>query len=388
MQPANATNRRDVLTGLALTGTAALTGGALLNAAPGFAAPAKNARDAAAARMIMFGSAFDQHIYGSPSYARLLADECAILTPDYSMKFGSMRSTPDTIDFTVVDRLFEFAAQHNMKMRGHTLIWNDFMPDWTRRLSAAEMERLLDQHIDAVAGRYAGRVQSWDVVNEPIWVDSRNDGGLRGGPWYAAMGRNYIARSFRRAKQADPSAKLVLNEAFLEYRWYDSPFAKNRSRKPDSPWSKVRGHFLDLVRRLRDEDVPLDAIGLQSHLSSRFRDEYDRDSFLEFLHTLKGMGLELQITELDVDDSTLPDDFALRDKGVADIYRSYLKDVLSVGAVREIVTWELSDRHTSLAEEIQAGRKSGERMPRCLPFDFDMRPKPAYSAIVSALNGK
>jgi endo-1,4-beta-xylanase len=385
MYATNATSRRRVLTGLA-----ALTGGALLNAvpAPGNTAPAKKARDAAAARNILFGSAFDQHIYRSPSYAKLLSEECAILTPDYSMKFGSMRSGPETIDFTVVDRLFEFAASHKLKMRGHTLIWNDFMPDWTKRLSGQEMGRLLDRHIDEVAGRYAGRVNSWDVVNEPIWVDSGNEGGLRGGPWYAAMGRDYIARSFRRAKKADPHAKLVLNEAFLEYRWYDSPFAKSRSRKPDSPWSKVRGHFLDLVRRLRDDNVPLDAIGIQSHLSPRFRDEYDRDSFLEFLHAVKAMGLDIQITELDVDDTPFPDDFAARDKGVADIYRSYLKDVLSTGALREIVTWELSDKHTSLAEDIQAGRKSDMRMPRSLPFDFDMRPKAAYSAIVSALTGK
>lgn len=367
-----------------------MTGGALINAAPmpaAAAAPGK-ARDVAGARNILFGSAFDQHIFASPSYAKLLAGECAILTPDYSMKFGSMRSGPETIDFTVVDHLFGFAASCKAKVRGHTLIWNDVMPDWTRRMSAREMERLLDRHIDDVAGRYAGRVQSWDVVNEPIWVDSGNEGGLRGGPWYAAMGRGYIARSFRRAKAADPNAKLVLNEAFLEYRWTDSPFAKNRSPKPDSPWSNVRSHFLDLLRRLRDDNVPLDAIGIQSHLSPRFQGEYDRDSFLEFLHAIKAMGLEIQITELDVDDSTFPDDFAARDKGVAGIYRSYLKDVLSTGAVGEIVTWELSDRHTALAEDIRAGRKSDMRMPRSLPFDFDMRAKPAYQAIVSALSGQ
>ncbi|HWV40043.1 endo-1,4-beta-xylanase, partial [Pseudorhodoplanes sp.] len=331
---------------------------------------------------------FDQHIYRSPAYAQLLARECAILTPDYSMKFGSIRAASEVADFNVVDRLFEFAAEHKLKMRGHTLIWNDHMPDWTRRLSSAEMTRLLDRHIDEVAGRYSGRVHSWDVVNEPIWVDSRNEGGLRGGPWYAALGRDYIARSFRRARQADPHGRLVLNEAFLEYRWFDSPFAKNRSRKPDSPWSKVRVHFLDLVRRLRDDGVPLDAIGIQSHLSAQFQPEYDRDSLLEFLDTIKGMGLDIQITELDVDDTIFPEDFAVRDRGVAKIYRDYLTDVLSTGAVRELVTWELSDRHTSTAEEIQAGKKIEARIPRSLPFDFDMNPKPAYGAIVAALKGK
>ncbi|HWV41621.1 endo-1,4-beta-xylanase, partial [Pseudorhodoplanes sp.] len=207
-------NRRQTLAGLA-----AMIAGAL-QAPPALAQAslANKARDVAGKRNILFGSAFDQHIYRSPAYAQLLARECAILTPDYSMKFGSIRAASEVADFTVVDRLFEFADEHKLKMRGHTLIWNDNMPDWTRRLSSAEMTRLLDRHIDEVAGRYSGRVHSWDVVNEPIWVDSRNEGGLRGGPWYAALGRDYIARSFRRARQADPHGRLVLNEAFLEYR--------------------------------------------------------------------------------------------------------------------------------------------------------------------------
>ena len=375
-------DRRQVLGGLATLG-----GVALLDKGPVSAAPAPKAREAAASRGILFGSAFDQHLFSSPAYARLLRDECAILTPDYSMKFGALRSSPDVIDFTIIDRLFEFAASFSAKMRGHTLIWNEFMPEWSRRLSGPEMERLLDRHIDEVAGRYSGRVHSWDVVNEPIWIEHWNEGGLRGGPWYAAMGRNYIARAFRRTRQADPHGKLVLNEAYLEHLWYDSPYAKNRMRKADSPWPKFRGYFIDLVRRLLDDGVPLDAIGIESHMAPRFRSEYDRDSLLDFMHTIKAFGLDIYITELDVDDSTFPDDFAARDKAVADYYRMYLTDALSTGAVKVLMTWELSDRHTSVAEEKRAGRLADVRMPRILPFDYDMQPKLAYQAIVSALKG-
>lgn len=347
----------------------------------------RKARDVAARRRILFGSAFDQHIFASDDYAKLLGDECAILTPDYSMKFGSLRASLDRADFSVVDKLFAFASACGAQMRGHTLIWNDFMPDWTKRLSSREMERLLDRHIDEVVGRYAGRVHSWDVVNEPIWIESGHEGGLRGGPWYDAMGRSYISRSFKRARRADPHGKLVLNEAFLEYKWRDSPFAKNRLTTRSSPWPRFRGYFLDLVKRLLDEGTPLDAIGMESHLSPKFRDEYDRASLLEFMHAIEAMGLDIYITELDVDDSTFPDDIPVRDRDVGDYYYKYLKDVLSVGAVRMIVTWELSDKHTSVAENIRSGRVTNVRMPRTLPFDVNMKPKPAYDAIVSALTG-
>ena len=378
-------HRRALLGGLGAIAASALAGSA---AARTPAPISRKARDVAAARGIFFGSAFDQHVFSSPDYAKLLCEECAILTPDYSLKFAALRPTPDHIDFRVADRLFEFAANCRLQMHGHTLIWNDFMPDWTKALSAHEIERLLDRHIDEVVGRYQGRVHSWDVVNEPIWIESGNEGGLRGGPWYAAMGRDYIARSFKRAKRADPSARLVLNESYLEHRWRDSPFSKSRVLSEKSPWVNFRGYFLDLVRQLLDEGAPLDAIGMQSHMAPKFAAEYERYSLLEFMRTIEAMGLDIYLTEMDVDDSTFPDDVAIRDKRVADYYYNYLKDALSVKAVKMVATWELSDRHTAQAEDIHAGRVKDVRIPRILPFDVDMKPKPAYHAIVTALTGE
>ena len=54
-------------------------------------------------------------------------------------------------------------------MRGHTLIWNENMPDWVQAMSGAEVRRLFGEHADMVAGHCAGKLQSWDIVNEPFW---------------------------------------------------------------------------------------------------------------------------------------------------------------------------------------------------------------------------
>jgi endo-1,4-beta-xylanase len=340
-------------------------------------------KDAAAARGILFGSAFDQHIFQDEEYARLLCEECQILTTNYSLKFGALRRSPTEIDFRTADELLDWAGRYKLPVRGHNLVWNEWVPDWAKRLSARKMTYLLDRHVDEVVGHYAGRMHSWDVVNEPIWVDHGDKYGLRKGPWYKAVGPDYIARSFRRARKADPSAKLVLNDAFLEYRWKVSPYAWKGA--PSARWDQVRSLFLGLVRHLLDTGVPIDAVGIESHLEPRLRDQYDRDSLLEFLRSIQSLGLDIYITELDVTDPMFPKDEAARDRIIADQYYQYLRDVLSVSAVKVIITWELADRHTHEAAEANAGRGPKTNLPRPLPFDFNLKRKPAYDAIVSAL---
>ena len=76
------------------------------------------------------------------------------------------------------------AAKSGKLVRGHTLIWNDNAPEWLKRLSAREVERVFDRHIEVVVARYAGKLHSWDVVNEPFWPMDGEQGGWRAGPWF------------------------------------------------------------------------------------------------------------------------------------------------------------------------------------------------------------
>ena len=374
-------SRRAVLGGLSgLAGTVAL------GTSPARSSTTLKARDVAASRGILFGSAFDQHIFADVEYAKLLCRECHIVTNNYSFKFDALRPGPDEVQFGGADALLNFADHCDLKMRGHNLIWNEWLPDWVKQMSNSERALLLDRHIDEAVGHFAGKLHSWDVVNEPIWVDHGHPGGLRGGPWYDALGADYIPHSFRRARAADPDVKLVLNEAYLEYNWKKPPYETG----PDpasSPWNNVREHFLALVTKMVDDGVPIDAVGIESHLNPMRQSTYVREDFLAFLNAIAALGLDIYITELDVNDVTLPDDPEERDRLVAEQYHSYLSDVLTVPAVKAIITWELADSHTQEAEEARAQEKTDVRLPRSLPFDSDLEPKSAYRAIVSALSG-
>ncbi len=191
------------LAGLALSPLARAAAGAALG-------------DLAGPRGLAFGSAFDRETFDDAPYAALLARECRIGTVENSLKFDWLRPDGPAADFSAADRLVDWAEANRLAPRGAALIWNDWMPPWTAALSAAEIERLLDAHIDETVGRYAGRMHGWDVVNEPFFPPHGRDGGYRMGPWFDALGPAYVARAFRRARAADPKARLFLNEAFCE----------------------------------------------------------------------------------------------------------------------------------------------------------------------------
>src|SRR5262245_26236360 len=152
----------------------------------------------AAKKGLLFGSAMRRSEL-TAGIQDLYARDVGLITPGDELKMAAVRPTPETIDFSEADPLIQFAESHNMKVRGHTLIWNEWQPAWVHRLDKADIAHLVDRHIDSVVGHYRGRVHYWDVVNEPIGTNRGERNWLYPGPFLKALGEDYIARSFRRA---------------------------------------------------------------------------------------------------------------------------------------------------------------------------------------------
>ncbi|MGQ0672236.1 MAG: endo-1,4-beta-xylanase [Hyphomicrobium sp.] len=323
----------------------------------------------AAAKGLLYGASFASHELDQPygsDYAAMYRRECRILTSELEFKMHSFRPTADVIEFAPADRFMSFAEENGLPVRGHTLIWHDGLPDWINRLGPGEAAHLLEAHIETILERYGGRVRHWDVVNEPIGPWDHLPGNLRTGVFRNAFGEDYIARSFRLTRKLDKTARLVLNEAQTE--------------ADDENSRTFRESFMALVRRLLDAGVPLDAVGLESHLvSSR---PYDFPRFAAWLEELAALGLEVHITELDVNDEAFDADIAKRDKAVANMYRGFLDAVLKVKAVTTVVNWQLAD-HTSWLYGAALAKKS-RRLPRPLPYDSKFRRKPAWYAMAEA----
>lgn len=319
---------------------------------------------------LLYGAASDHAMLSSdPQFAARYIENCSILVPENGLKWRALRPSPDQFDFTKTDWLFGFAETHRLQMRGHTLVWHLSLPRWfSETVNQRNAERYLVNHIESVAGRYAGKVHSWDVVNEAIEVPDDRPDGLRKSPWLEFLGEEYIDLAFRVAAQSDPNALRVYNDYGLQYDT-SSHIAKRRAA-------------LRLLERLKAKDTPIQAFGIQSHLRAS-ETRFNAQKLRQFLQDIASMGLKILITELDVSDQGLPADIANRDRLVADAYREYLDVVLDEPAVIAVLTWGLSDRYTWLSEF--KPREDGLPV-RPLPLDENLERKPAWYAIAQAFD--
>ncbi|MCB1522169.1 MAG: endo-1,4-beta-xylanase [Hyphomicrobiaceae bacterium] len=374
--PAGQISRRAALLGGAASLAAATATGrhavsASLRSEPG-AAARLGLGDIAARNGIVLGASFAVHEldtpYGAHYAAAYLADVRSV-TSELSFKMSVLRPTAGVINLDPADRLVDFAARNRLKLRAHTLVWNDDLPDWIHRLGPGEVELLLEAHTTTLMERYRGKVWAWDVVNEPIAPWDHLPGNLRKGPFLTALGEGYIARAFHLARSLDPTALLVINEAQTE--------------TDDENGRVFRTSFLALLKRLRAKGVPIDAVGLQAHLRSDRR--YDFAVFKGFLDEIAALGYAIHITELDVNDSAFPADEKRRDAAVADLYRRFLTVVLAHRAVTAVTFWQLADHTSWLTYMARNESPNSRRRPRPLLLDDAFKRKPAWFAVESAL---
>jgi endo-1,4-beta-xylanase len=357
-------SRRGFLVGAAKAAALGVSGTVGLSGVSAFATPQVRAVTAGNDSLIPYGSAVRSGMLESDAaYRAAILANCQLIVPEGEMKWPDIHPNRGEYRFEKADALVDFARQNNIGVRGHTLAWYGGMPEWTASIgSRAEAERELVDHIETVVSRYRGAVPSWDVVNEPLQDWPEDAASLRPSIWTRQLGPDYLPIALRAAALADPGAQLVLNEYDVEYQ--GPRFAARRKA------------LVQLLRSLRDRDVPLHAVGLQAHLfASR---TIDRDGLQAMLAEIKALKLDVLVTELDVIDYELPGDVKERDAMVATMAAQFLGAVCEVVRPKAILTWGLSDRYSWVPTYFK--RRDG--MPnRPLPLDADFRRKPLYDVV-------
>ena len=125
--------------------------------------------NAAAAEVgLAFGSAGGEELFSDEAYRQLFTAQAALFTPENALKFGSLQPQQGVYNFAPADALVDGARRYGLRVRGHTLAWNDWPPAWLKPLSHAELERVFDAYLERVVPHFTGRIASWDVVNEPF----------------------------------------------------------------------------------------------------------------------------------------------------------------------------------------------------------------------------
>lgn len=293
------------------------------------------------------------------------------ITAENAMKWGELAPEVGRYDFSEADGLVDFAERKGLRVRGHVLVWGKFPghghpADLAAGIAgapdpAAFAAEAIRSHVATVVGRYAGRVETWDVVNEPLAaVGTAFEANL----FHEAMGPDYIAVAFRAARRADPGARLVLNEYFSDY---------------DGPKARA---FVDLAARLLHEGVPVDGVGVQGHL---FTSVPASGALTAFLTALTNLGLEVEITEADVTRLALAGPLLAGERlfaAQADAYRALTAACVDTPGCRGLTVWGIDDGHSWL--------------DRFAPFDLfapndpllldrALAPKPAYFAVLDEL---
>lgn len=371
-------DRRSFITGAAVATSAAMFGLAgcrhMGSAAPvsvrsGALASLQTLAAAGRQRGLLVGSAVDvKALRASPEYAQLIREQCAIVVGENAMKFGPMRPAPDTYFFDDADYLVDFAGHAGIQVRGHNFVWHRQLPYWFDGYATkANAERLLVEHIERVGGRYRGRIQSWDVCNEVIHLPDGKANGLRDAPWYRLLGPGYIDLAYRTARRVDPHAMLCYNDYDIE------------SEAPAH--AAKRTAVLAMVRGMKQRGVPIDAMGIQGHISAGLSNKYGA-GLTVFLNEVKAIDLKLFISEMDVNDRALPPANDARDREVATRYKQFLDVGLANEGVFALLTWGLTDRYTWLNGE---DSREDHLPERCLPFDAELKPTASFFAELDAI---
>jgi endo-1,4-beta-xylanase len=309
-------------------------------------------RAAAEAAGIEFGTAVAADpLANEADYGETLGAEFSSVTAENVMKPDALQPQRGQFNFTAADALVDFAQANDQVVRGHTLVWHSQNPSWLTNGSFGneELRQILQEHITEVVSHFQGDVVHWDVANEVI-DDNAN---LRESVW-SPLGESYIADAFRRADGADPDAELYLNDYSIE----------GINAKSDA--------YYELVQRLLADGVPIDGIGLQTHLiSGQFP-----STMQENIQRFADLGLEVAITEADVRIELPVTDEKLETQAAT--FRSTVEACLAVPECVSYTAWGFTDRH-SWVPGVFDGQGAATLM------NEDLEPKPAYDAVLEAL---
>ena len=205
----------------------------------------------------------------------LIKKEFSSITAENIMKWMHIHPAADTFNFDLPDKLVDFGEENDMFVLGHTLVWHSQLAPWVHEISdSTELMNAVKKHIDTIAGRYAGKVDGWDVLNEAL----NGDGSLRESIFLKVAGEGYIPQIFQWAAEADPNAELYYND----YSMTDS--------------AKRQG-AIRMIKSIQDAGIKIDGVGMQGHWGLNGPSiEQIETSILEYA----ALGIKVMITELDV----------------------------------------------------------------------------------------
>jgi len=309
--------------------------------------------------------------------ARLIPKQFSAITPENIMKCEVIHPEWDRYDFDMADKFVAYGQKEKMFIVGHTLIWHSQLAPFVRKITSRDsLLSFMTNHINSVAGRYSGKVNSWDVVNEAL----NEDGSLRKSVFLEKLGEDYIRKAFELAAAAAPNTELYYNDYNIEQ-------------------PKKRAGAIALIKKIQSGGTRIDGVGIQGHWSIKGPPLKEiEESIIEFAK----LGIKVSITELDL--TALPNPWDLKGAEVSqnfegspfmDPYKQNLPDSMQAklatdyeglfklllkhrDKIERVTFWGLNDGNSWLNDWPIKGRTNHP-----LLFDRNFRPKLAFEKVIA-----
>ena len=321
---------------------------------------------------------FDNHdIYNGAIDNILKTEYNALVTGNKLKMVNLLRDRPeDPFNIQIsdlntynIDRFVDYANKHNMKKRGHVMIWYKQIPNWldeeSKTWTSQQIYDFTESYIRALSRYTNGKIDEWDVLNEAIVFN-----GYRPNTWYEKVNveendngeigyLSYFSKLFKWAREENPDVKLFYNDYGIE----EYGTSKNNLMRT-------------MVKSLKTQfNTPIDGVGLQSH----FRLEDMTSSFIEkFGNTIDDLGNNgfiANLTELDI---RICDGISQGIEDQKNAYREIISTAFSKSNCNTILIWGSSDIDSWIPAHF----------PSCgqaTPHDENFEKKPAYFGIEEAL---
>ncbi len=326
---------------------------------------------------LRFGSAVSDELFKGPLQQTMLdiyARDFNLATIHSSFYWSVWEPQPGQISSSAVESAKQqIAAMHSIgitDLRGHPLVFPTVEPQWLTdqmlngKIKKAQAAELLVNHVRTMVEQFRGEIGEWVVVNEPFRFYSPTRGDL----WKILLGEDYVEMAFRAAREADPQAKLLLND-------YDNHARSGRGVYTSDQDPITRNKTL--VQRLQAKGL-IDGIGLQMHI--RADKPLAKD---DLIATMRSYGVPVHITELDVNLKEVQGTDAERFAQQARVYADVLEAALQSGVCQSFCFWEFGDKYSWLENPYF---DFASPLTDATPYDDALKPKPAYEAMRRVLS--
>ncbi len=284
-----------------------------------------------------FGAAMGGDRLSDSGFLTIANREFDMMTAVNEMKPDATEPNSGQFDFRAGDAIYNWATQHGMRVRGHTLAWHAQQPRFWGSLSGSSLRAAMIEHINGVMAHYKGKLAYWDVVNEAFAENgSRRSSNLQ------STGNDWIEAAFRAARAADPGVKLCYNDYNIE-NW---------------TYAKTQGVY-NMIRDFKSRGVPVDCVGLQTHFTGG---SSLPGNFQQTLSSFGALGVDVALTEADVTNASTSQ------------YQGLTQACMNVPRCVGITTWGVRDSDSWRGSE------------NPLLFDRNSNPKAAYTSVLNALN--